>query len=254
MSAHTLPNSDLIFRIENLTLELSSKLLLNGISLGFAQGKITALIGPSGSGKSTLIRCLNRLWEPPAKTIFLQGDDITSLNPLALRRKVGMVMQTAVMFEGSVADNLQYAPQLRGESLSDARVSELLEMVSLDPRLASQDAQSLSGGQAQRVSLARTLANESEVLLLDEPTSALDPMATRVIEETLLKLKERLGLTVILVSHSLEQVKRIADYVVLLVDGEVAEQGAAEHLLSGIHHHLTEDFAAGKLVNVTKDA
>jgi ABC-type phosphate transport system ATPase subunit len=120
-------------------------------------------------------------------------------------------------------------------------------MAGLEPDLAHKPANQLSGGQAQRVALARTLANEPEVLLLDEPTSALDPAATQRVEETILRLKSTLGLTVVWVSHSVEQVERTADEVVLLVTGRVVETGTPDHLLSGVHHHLTEDFAAGKL-------
>jgi len=246
MSLNFLQDNTSILELKNLTLERSAKRILNDISLSIPKGKITALIGPSGSGKSSLIRCINRLWEAPEGSIFLEGTDITTLNPIALRQKLGMVMQSAALFEGSIADNIRYGPSLRGEALSDEQVESLLKQVSLKADLAEQDAQSLSGGQAQRVSLARTLANNCEVLLLDEPTSALDPNASAVIEETLKRLRDIQNLSIILVSHSLEQVKRIADYVVLLVDGEVAEQGSTEHLLSGIHHHLTEDFAAGK--------
>lgn len=250
MSDHDVLVANTKFRTHKLTLELAGKQILKDLSVSIPQAKITALIGPSGSGKSSLIRCFNRLWEPPEGSIFLDDRDITTLDVLTLRRKVGMVMQSAVLFEGSIADNVRYGPALRGETLTDARVSELLTMVSLEPDMAPQAADALSGGQAQRVSLARTLANGSEVLLLDEPTSALDPMASRVIEESLMRLRDALGLTIVLVSHSLEQVKRIADYVVLLLEGEVAEQGTAEHLLSGVHAHLTEDFAAGKLMSL----
>lgn len=248
MAFHTLQDNTSILELKDLTLERSAKRILSDVSMSIPKGKITALIGPSGSGKSSLIRCINRLWEAPEGSIFLKGIDITTLNPIALRQKVGMVMQTAALFEGSIADNIRYGPSLRGETLSDEQVEALLKQVSLKADLAEQDAQSLSGGQAQRVSLARTLANNCEVLLLDEPTSALDPNATAVIEETLKRLRDNQNLSIILVSHSLEQVKRVADYVVLLVDGEVAEQGSTEHLLSGVHHHLTEDFAAGKLM------
>jgi ABC-type methionine transport system ATPase subunit len=131
--------------------------------------------------------------------------------------------------------------------LSPERIAELLAMAGLEADLVQRPADELSGGQAQRVALARALANEPEVLLLDEPTSALDPAATRHVEDTVLHLRDTLGLTVVWVSHAVEQVERTADELVLLVGGEVVEKGTPEHLLSGVHHHLTEDFAAGKL-------
>lgn len=120
-------------------------------------------------------------------------------------------------------------------------------MAGLPTGMVNKPAGELSGGQAQRVALARTLANQPQVLLLDEPTSALDPMATRRVEETVLHLRDTLGLTVVWVSHAIEQVERTADTVALLVDGKVVEIGSAQHLLSGEHRHLTDDFAKGML-------
>ncbi len=158
-----------------------------------------------------------------------------------------MLFQSAALFEGTVADNITYGPRLAGKSLSGSRTTELLEMAGLEKSFAERPADRLSGGQAQRVALARALANEPEVLLLDEPTSALDPAATHRVEETILHLRKQLGLTVIWVSHAIEQVERTADEVVLLVNGEIVEMGTPDHLLSGSHHHLTEDFAKGKL-------
>ncbi len=236
--------------VKNLTLNLGHNApILTGVSFDVPAGQITSLIGPSGSGKSTLLRCLNRLWEPPPASVFLDGDDITTLEVLALRRRVGMLFQSAALFDGSVAGNVQYGPKLRGQTLPPARVTELLEMAGLPADIAARPANELSGGQAQRVALARALANQPEVLLLDEPTSALDPAATRRVEETILHLRDSLGLTVVWVSHAIEQVERTADQLVLLVDGRVVEQGAAAHLLSGVHHHLTDDFAQGKLAS-----
>ena len=221
--------------------------LLHDISLEIPAGRVTAVIGPSGGGKSSLLRCLNRLWEPPSGTIFLDGDDITAMDVLQLRRRVGMLFQSAALFEGTVADNLAYGPALQGLSLTPARTAELLQMAGLDTAMADKPAHQLSGGQAQRVALARALANHPDVLLLDEPTSALDPGATRKVEDTLLHLREAFGLTVVWVSHAFTQVERTADRIVLLVAGRVVETGDARHLLSGVHHHLIDDFAAGRL-------
>lgn len=233
--------------ISDLNLSLTNNSpILRHINLEFPAGRITGLIGPSGSGKSTFLRCLNRLWEPPPATIYLDDIDITELDVLTLRRRVGMLFQTAALFEGSVADNIAYGPSLQGQNLPPARITALLQMAGLEPDLAAKPAGELSGGQAQRVALARALANEPEVLLLDEPTSALDPAATGRVEETILHLRDSLGLTVVWVSHSVEQVERTADEVVLLVAGEVIETGTAEHLLKS-GHHLAEDFARGKL-------
>jgi ABC-type methionine transport system ATPase subunit len=234
--------------VNNLCLSLPNGVsILEAVSFDIPAGRITSLIGPSGSGKSSFLRCLNRLWEPPPGSVFLDGADITAINVLALRRRIGILFQTAALFDGTVADNVAYGPRLQHKTVTRQRTVELLKMAGLEAEFASKPVGQLSGGQAQRVALARALANEPEVLLLDEPTSALDPAATQKIERTLLRLRDNLGLTVVWVSHAVEQVERTADWVVLLVDGKVAEKGRADHLLSGVHPHLFDEFAAGRL-------
>ncbi|OAY80182.1 Protein STAR1, partial [Ananas comosus] len=212
-------------RVQNLTKrsEATGEEILRGVSLDVPAGVIVGVIGPSGSGKSTLLRALNRLWEPAPGSVFLDAHDICRLDVLALRRKVGMLFQLPAMFEGTVAENVRFGPQLRGKKLSDAEVQKLLSLADLDPSLVSRPASELSVGQAQRVALARTLANDPEVLLLDEPTSALDPISTQNIEEAIVRLKKTRGLTTVMVSHSVKQIQRIADLVCLLVAGEVVE-------------------------------
>ncbi|KAF9616256.1 hypothetical protein IFM89_029032 [Coptis chinensis] len=136
---------------------------------------------------------------------------------------------------GTVADNIRYGPQLRGEKVPDIEVSRLLTLVDLDSSFTTKNGNELSVGQAQRVALARTLANDPEVLLLDEPTSALDPISTQNIEDAIVKLKKKNDLTTIIVSHSVKQIQRIADIVCLLVDGEIVEVLKPEHLSEAKH-------------------
>ena len=221
--------------------------ILRRLTLAFPSRQITAVIGPSGSGKSTLLRCLNRLREPQPNTVLLDGQDITALDVLDLRRRVGMVMQDTILFPGAVADNIRYGPSQQGRPISQRRLRELMQMAGLDPALLERAADQLSGGQAQRVSIARTLANEPEVLVLDEPTRSLDPAATRTLEATLGQLRDQLGLTIILVSHSMEQVQRIADLSALLIEGAIVEAGTPAQLFSGENRHLTRLFAQGRI-------
>ncbi|KAG6413244.1 hypothetical protein SASPL_125952 [Salvia splendens] len=197
--------------------------ILNKLNLDIPKGLIMGVIGPSGSGKSTFLRSLNRLWEPASATVFLDGVDICHLDVLSLRRKVGMLFQLPVLFEGTVADNVRYGPQLKGTKLNDNEVYKLLALSDLDSSFYSKSGGELSVGQAQRVALARTLANEPEVLLLDEPTSALDPISTENIENALVRLKKEQEMTIVIVSHSIKQIQRIADVVCLVVDGEIVE-------------------------------
>ncbi|XP_043718660.1 ABC transporter I family member 17-like [Telopea speciosissima] len=209
--------------------------ILHGVNVDIQKGVIVGVIGPSGSGKSTMLRSLNRLWEPPAKTVFLDGEDICELDVYSLRRKVGMLFQLPVLFDGTVADNVRYGPQLRGKKLSDTEVEKLLNLADLDSTFASKNVNELSVGQAQRVSLARTLANDPEVLLLDEPTSALDPISTQNIEDAIVRLKKTRNMTVVMVSHSVKQIQRIADVVCLLVNGEIVEVLKPENLSEAKH-------------------
>ncbi|XP_034589275.1 protein STAR1 isoform X1 [Setaria viridis] len=219
--------------------------ILRGVDLDVPRGVVMGVIGPSGSGKSTLLRALNRLWEPAPGAVLLDGADIRGIDVLALRRRVGMLFQLPAMFDGTVADNVRYGPQLRGKKLTEAEVKNLLSMADLDPALSSKPASELSVGQAQRVALARTLANDPEacphVLLLDEPTSALDPISTQNIEEAIVRLKKARGLTTVLVSHSVKQIQRIADLVCLVVSGEIVEVLAPSEL-SGAKHPMARRF------------
>eukprot|EP00897_Mesotaenium_endlicherianum_P010883 jgi/Mesen1/9823/ME000007S09890 len=206
--------------------------ILEGVSFDVLPGELFGLIGPSGSGKSTVLRALNRLWEPPRGTVFLEGRDITQEDVIRLRRRVGMVFQYPYLFEGTVADNVKYGPSLQGRHLSQKEMQSLLLRAGLDASRSflAKASNELSGGEAQRVAIARALANGPEVLLLDEPTSSLDPTATRRVEETIVRLREEEGLTVVLVSHSMEQIGRVADRAALLLRGSVLQVGTNREL------------------------
>ena len=220
-----------IIEVQTLSLERGGRTVLHDMSFCVERGDVLAIIGPSGGGKSSLLRCLNRLEEPPPDSVLLNGTDITTLPVTELRQRVGMIFQKTAAFPGTVADNLAYGPSLRGETLSRERVRQLLELASLEPDLADREASELSGGQEQRLAIARALANEPDVLLLDEPTSSLDPIATHHVEESLDCLKNQLGMTMIWVSHSVEQARRLADRVLLLDSGRVLRVDGVEAML-----------------------
>ena len=211
------------FQVQNLSLERNGRPVLRDINMAVAAGEIVCLLGPSGSGKSSLLRCLNRLTEPPPHTIFLDGQDITSLDVLALRRRLGMVFQKPALFPGTVAENIAYGPQLEGRILTPDEIADLLALADMPSDYASRSIGELSGGEAQRVSIARALANHPDSLLLDEPTSALDPASRRHVRETIGKLRQELGLTVIWVTHYMEEVQEVADRVYLLLYGRIAD-------------------------------
>ena len=235
------------FQVRNLSLERNGRPVLRDVTMEVAAGEIVCLLGPSGSGKSSLLRCLNRLTEPPAHTLFLDGQDITTIDVLTLRRRLGMVFQKPALFPGTVADNIAFGPGLDDRALTPEEIAALLAMADMPSAYARRSINELSGGEAQRVSIARALANQPDSLLLDEPTSALDPAARRHVRETICKLRQELGLTVIWVTHYMEEVMEVADRVYLLLDGRIADEGQPEHLLGPGSQHKTAEFAAGHL-------
>ncbi len=195
--------------------------ILHDLNLEIPAGQITVVIGPSGSGKSSLLRLLNRLDIASSGTVSFQGVDVTGIEPRTLRRDVGMVFQRPTVFDGTCAENLRVGDP----DLTDAGLVTLFERVGLDPELIQRDARTLSGGEAQRLCLARTLATTPSVLLLDEPTSALDSDSVHVIEHFVRSFVDDGG-TAVWVSHDRAQVKRMADHLVQVVDGTIADSGA----------------------------
>ena len=164
--------------------------IVSEITLDVQRGELLGLVGASGSGKSSFLRLLNRLDEPTSGIVFLEGEDYRRIPPRQLRRRVGMVTQRPFLFPGDIASNLRFGPAQRSETLPDSKIASLLEQVGL-PGFASRNVANLSGGEQQRVSLARALANRPEVLLLDEPTSALDEQAKAGVEELIRDLVDR---------------------------------------------------------------
>ncbi len=210
---------------------------LRNINLQIEEGDIFGVIGFSGAGKSTLIRCLNRLEEPDGGIIRIGGQEITALNKQQLRearKRIGMIFQHFNLFDSkTVFDNIAFPlevaglsnPQIRG------RVEELLELVELTEKTNAYPCQ-LSGGQKQRVGIARALANNPEVLLSDEATSALDPKTTYSILELLRNINQKLKLTIVLITHEMDVLRRICNHVAVIEDGTITEMGAVKDLFT----------------------
>jgi putative ABC transport system ATP-binding protein len=208
-----------LFELGDVTATRAGRVVFEGLRADLAEGA-TGIVGPSGVGKSTLLRLLNRLADPTAGTIRYRGRDLREYDVLELRREVGLVPQLPALLEGTVADNVLYGPRLAKQ---DADVAGNLRLAGLDPAFEPRRADALSVGEQQRVMLARTLALQPSVLLLDEPTSALDDTTKAAIEGTLRDLRERLGLSFVLVTHDLHQAARLADRVLVLESGALSE-------------------------------
>jgi putative ABC transport system ATP-binding protein len=219
-----------ILETRRLSRAIAGRRLVDDVNVRVERGDILAVFGPSGSGKSSFLRLINRLDEPTGGTVLLDGRDYRDLPPRELRRRIGMVTQTPFLFPGTVADNLRFGPRLRGEELLEAAIADLLEQVGLGGR-ALDDAGHLSGGEAQRVSLARALANAPQVLLLDEPTSALDESSKREIEALILSVVRQNALTCLIVTHDVAQAARMGNRAMLLKAGKLERIGPAKEVL-----------------------
>jgi osmoprotectant transport system ATP-binding protein len=198
------------------------------LSLDVESHELLALVGPSGCGKSTTLRMANRLVEPTSGRIFLDGDDVTDVDAVGLRRRIGYVIQNVGLFpHRTVEQNVATVPRLLGwdRARTRARVGELLELVGLEPaRYARRYPHELSGGERQRVGVARALATDPPVLLMDEPFGAVDPVGRRRLQSEFRRIKEELGTTVMLVTHDVDEAVRLADRVAVLSRGGRLEQ------------------------------
>ena len=233
---------------------------VRNLSLTFLDGKITALLGPSGCGKTTTLRMINRLTEPTGGQILLDGQDIMAQRPEDLRRQIGYVIQQIGLFPHlSVVQNVATVPDLLGRPKAQTRerARELLALVGLEPgQFADKHPHELSGGQAQRVGVARALAADPPVLLMDEPFGALDPLARDKLQEAFLDIQRRLQKTIVLVTHDIDEALRLGDRVALLNAGELAQFGTPNELVRHpesefVRQFLGEDALLRQLAGLT---
>lgn len=248
---------DTCISVQNLNLFYGSKQALHNVSMEMPRKKVTAYIGPSGCGKSTLLRCINRMNDlvdgvTIQGKLLLDGEDIydKNVNVAALRRRVGMVFQKPNPFPKSIYENVAYGLRIQG--INDRRVLD--EIVEKSLRGAAlwdeakdrlnDNALGMSGGQQQRLVIARAIAIEPEVILLDEPASALDPISTLKIEELIDELKEKY--TIVIVTHNMQQAARVSDYTAFMYMGELIEFGETSELFTNPAKKQTEDYITGR--------
>lgn len=242
--------------IENLNLYYGDFHALKNINMGIEEGKITAFIGPSGCGKSTLLKSLNRMNDLVEGCkihgdVRLDGEDIYgNIDVNLLRKRVGMVFQKPNPFPMSIYDNIAYGPKTHGIT-SKAELDEIVERSLRSAAIwdetkdcLKKSALSMSGGQQQRLCIARALAVEPEILLMDEPTSALDPISTMKIEELAMELKNQY--TIVIVTHNMQQAVRISDKTGFFLHGELVEYSDTEKLFSMPSDKRTEDYITGR--------
>ncbi len=248
-------NNNIKIRVKGLNFYYGNVNALKNLNLTFKSKFVTAIIGPSGCGKSTFLRTLNRMHElyPDQRVegeALLDGYNIFDMDAMELRSRIGMVFQRPNPFSKSIFENVAFGPRIRGES-NHARLSEIVEDSLRKAGLWDEvkdklkdSAYALSGGQQQRLCIARALAVHPDVLLFDEPTSALDPIATAKIEELIVQLKKIV--TVIIVTHNMQQAARISDDTVFMMLGEIIETGQTDKIFTAPKEKLTEDYITGR--------
>lgn len=252
-----LADEEITLQVKDLRLSYGDKEALHGINMDIPKNRVTAFIGPSGCGKSTLLRCFNRMNDlvdscSITGQLLLDGDNVydRTINVADLRRRVGMVFQKPNPFPKSIYENVAYGLRIQGinkKRVIDETVEWALRSAALWDEVKDrlhESALGMSGGQQQRLVIARTVAVKPEVLLLDEPASALDPISTLKIEELIHELKN--DFTIVIVTHNMQQAARVSDYTAFMYMGDLIEFGATDTLFTKPEKKQTEDYITGR--------
>jgi osmoprotectant transport system ATP-binding protein len=224
-----------VIAFEDVVVRFGATEALAGVSLTVGAGELCALVGPSGSGKTTLLRLVNRLVEPQSGMVRVRGEDVMRLDAPVLRRSIGYAMQSVGLFpHRTVAENIATVPRMLGwdRARIATRVAELLRLLRLDPGLADRLPRALSGGQAQRVGIARALAADPDILLMDEPFGAVDPITRRELRAELHRIHAETRKTVLLVTHDPEEALELGTHVVVLRGGRIVANGPPEAVVA----------------------
>ncbi len=235
--------------LEDVTVRRGGRAVVDDLSLALRRGEFGVLVGPSGCGKSTTLRTVNRLVHPDAGRVLVDGVDVATLAPEALRRRIGYVIQSVGLFpHWTVAQNIGAVPRLLGwdKARIAARVHALLETLQLDPaEFAHKRPAALSGGQQQRVGVARALAADPPMLLMDEPFGALDPITRDALQQEMLRIKQTGDRTILLVTHDMDESLRLGDTVAVMRDGRIVQAGSPRTLLAAPADPFVAAFAGG---------
>jgi osmoprotectant transport system ATP-binding protein len=242
-------SDDVLIRLENVTKKYgdSADAAVNNLTLDVHRGEVLVLVGPSGCGKSTTLRLINRLIEPTSGTLYLNGEDVTNINPSTLRRKIGYVIQQVGLFpHRTIAENIATVPKLLNwdKKKIAERVDELLDLVGMDPEVyRSRYPKELSGGQAQRVGVARALAADPDVLLMDEPFGAIDPITRDRLQNEFLRLQQDLKKTIVFVTHDIDEAIKMGNRIAILREqSEIAQLDTPEAILADPADEFVENF------------
>jgi osmoprotectant transport system ATP-binding protein len=242
-------SDDVLIRLENVTKKYGDTpdAAVNNLTLEMRRGEVLVLVGPSGCGKSTTLRLINRLIEPTSGTLYLNGEDVTNINPSMLRRKIGYVIQQVGLFpHRTIAENIATVPKLLNwdKKKIAERVDELLDLVGMDPEVyRDRYPKELSGGQAQRVGVARALAADPDVLLMDEPFGAIDPITRDRLQNEFLRLQQDLKKTIVFVTHDIDEAIKMGNRIASLREhSEIAQLDTPEAILADPADEFVENF------------
>ncbi|MFQ6088082.1 MAG: phosphate ABC transporter ATP-binding protein [Candidatus Methanofastidiosia archaeon] len=237
-----------IVEVQNLCKDFDSRKVLKNLNLFVKKREIFGIIGPSGSGKTTFLRILNLLETPTSGRVLFNGKEISKDEKLKVRRRMAMVFQKPIVFNSSVFENIAYGLKIRkfSKDLIHEKVRDAMKLVGLEE--GKKNALKLSGGEQQRVALARVVVLEPELMLLDEPTANLDPRNVSVFEEALKTIKEESLTTIVMATHNMFQAERLADRVAFLLDGEFVEIGGKKCIFEDPQDERTAAFIQGRMV------
>lgn len=231
---------------KNVTKKFGEQIAVDNLTIDLPSSEITVLIGPSGCGKTTTLRMINRLIEPTEGVIYINGTDISKVDPVELRRNIGYVIQQIALFPHmTIAQNVGLVPYLKNwpEAKRKERIEELLEMVGMPPsKFYSRYPDELSGGQQQRIGVARALAADPDIILMDEPFGALDPITRATLQDELLDMQDKLGKTIVFVTHDMDEALKLANKIAIMKDGKVLQYDTPEQLLKNPAHGFVEEF------------
>ncbi|MFF2450137.1 ABC transporter ATP-binding protein [Neobacillus sp. NPDC058068] len=240
-----------MIEFKNIVKKYRTKSIINPFSLEIDAGQLVVFIGPSGCGKTTLLKMINKLIQPTSGKIFVNGTDISTMNPIELRRNIGYVIQNTGLFPHmSIKENLELIPKLKGEDPAsiEKKTIELLEMVGLDKEYLDRFPKELSGGQQQRIGVARAFSTNSDIILMDEPFSALDPVTRSSLQDELFQMQKELNKTIIFVTHDMDEAIKIADKICILKDGDILQYDTPENILKNPANDFVEGFIGKRRV------
>ncbi|MEH7276628.1 ABC transporter ATP-binding protein [Neobacillus vireti] len=235
-----------LIEFKDIVKKYKNKTIIKPFSINIDAGQLVVFIGPSGCGKTTLLKMINKLIQPSAGKIFVNGNDISTIDAIELRRNIGYVIQNTGLFPHmSIQENLELIPKLKGEDpvAIAKKTEELLHVVGLNPaEYLHRYPKELSGGQQQRVGVARAFSTDSDIILMDEPFSALDPVTRNSLQDELVQMQKELNKTIIFVTHDMDEAIKIADKICILKDGDILQFDTPENILKNPANEFVEGF------------